>query len=67
MSKVSITAGDPIPKSLGRCADELAEVRALAGAMQKEVAAVKKRESELRDHIIENLSTGDDTGASGKK
>ncbi len=42
-------------------------MRALANAMQKEVAAVKKRESELRDHLIDNLSAGDDTGASGKK
>ena len=63
MAKISITAGDPIPKSLGRCADELADVRALAVAMGKEVAAVKKRESELRDHLIESLSAGDDSGA----
>lgn len=67
MTKISITFGDPIPKSIGRCADELADVRALGVAMGKEVALVKKRESELRDHIIENLSTGDDTGASGQK
>ena len=67
MPKISITAGDPIPKSLGRCADELADVRALAVAMGKEVAAVKKRESELRDHLIESLSAGDDSGAAGAK
>jgi len=67
MSKISVTYGDPIPKSIGRCADELADVRALGIAMGKEVALVKKREGELRDHIIENLSVGDDSGAAGKK
>lgn len=65
--EVSITRGDPIPKSVGRCADEYAEVRELRLAMQKEVDTVQKRESELREFIIENLSSGDDTGAAGLK
>lgn len=67
MARISITRGDPIPRTIGRCADDLADVRQLRLAMQKQVDAVAKRESELRDHIIDNLSVGDDTGAAGKK
>lgn len=67
MAKVSYEFGDPLPKTLGVCADHLKEVESLRLAMQKEVDAVKKRENELRDHIINNLSVSDDTGAVGKK
>lgn len=55
----------PLPESIGRCADEYAEVRALRLAMEKEVEPVKKRESEIRQHIIDNLSKSADTGAAG--
>lgn len=67
MSKVSITFGDPVPKTLGRCADEYHEVRELRLAMQKEVDAVKARESEIYNHLVDNLSASDDTGAAGLK
>ena len=67
MPKVSYEFGGPLPKTLGICADHLKEVESLRLAMQKEVDAVKKRENELRDHIIDNLSVSDDTGAVGKK
>jgi hypothetical protein len=33
--------------------------------MEKEVERVKARETELREHIIANLSKSDDTGAAG--
>jgi hypothetical protein len=58
-------AGSPLPTSVGRCADLYAEVREVRLAMDKEVEAVKKRESEIREHIINNLSKSDDTGAAG--
>lgn len=63
----ALEAGAPLPASMGRCADAYAEVRALRLAMEKEVAAVKARETELREHIINNLSKSDDTGAAGLK
>lgn len=33
--------------------------------MEKEVEVVKARETEIQEHIIDNLSKGADTGASG--
>jgi hypothetical protein len=59
--------GAPLPGSIGLCADLFAEVRDLRLAMQKLVDEVKARESEIRDHIIDNLSKSDDTGAAGKR
>lgn len=64
---VSYTKGDPMPKSLGACADELKVVQALRLAMKKETDAVQAREIEISEHILEELATGDDTGASGLK
>jgi hypothetical protein len=59
--------GAPLPGSIGRCADLYAEVREIRLAMDKEVEAVKKRESEIREHIINNLSKSEDSGAAGLK
>lgn len=59
--------GSPMPPSIGLCADLYSEVRELRLAMQKHVDAVKKRESEIREYIINNLSKSSDTGAAGKK
>jgi hypothetical protein len=64
---IALERGAPLPDSIGRCADEYAEVRALRLAMDKEVEKVKARESEIREHIINNLSKSDDTGAAGLK
>lgn len=63
----SLTPGAPLPKSIGRCADFYKEVMELRLWMEKQIAPYKKREGEIRDHIIENLSKSDDTGASGLK
>lgn len=59
--------GAPLPPSIGLCADLYSEVRALRLEMQKVVDAVKARENEAKEHIIQNLSKSDDTGAAGKK
>lgn len=64
--KLSYTAGDPMPKSLGICADHLKKVTKLRLLMQKDIDEVKKRETELSEHLIENISASDDTGVSGK-
>lgn len=59
--------GSSLPDSLGPCVDLYKEVSELRLAMQKEVDAVKARESEIKQHIIDNLSKSDDTGVAGKK
>jgi hypothetical protein len=61
----NLEVGSQLPTSIGRCADMYAEVRELRLAMDKEVAAVKARETEIREHIINNLSKSEDTGAAG--
>ena len=63
--KESYIKGSPIPESVGRTADLYAEVRELRLAMESEVNDVRARETELRESIIERLSSSDDTGASG--
>lgn len=60
-----LQVGGPIPQSIGRVADLYSDVRQLRLGMEKEVEAVKARETQLRDHIINNLSKSDDTGAAG--
>lgn len=67
MKKVSLTLGAPLPKSLGRCADAYHEIKELRLAMQKEVDAVKARETEIYKHLVDNLSASDDTGVAGRR
>ncbi|HET6455341.1 MAG TPA: hypothetical protein VFI02_13135 [Armatimonadota bacterium] len=57
--------GSPLPPAIGLCADLYAEVRELRLAMQKHVDNVKARETEVREHIIDNLSKSLDSGAAG--
>lgn len=63
----TLLKGSEMPKTVGACADEYKRVRDIRLAMKKETDAVEARERELREHIIENLSKSDDTGAAGKK
>jgi hypothetical protein len=60
-------AGAPLPASVGLMADEYHDVRALRLAMEKEVEAVKARETELKEAMLDTLSASDDTGASGAR
>lgn len=55
----------PIPKTIGRTADLFKEVAALRIKMEKEVKKVKARETELKNHMIDNLSKSEDQGAVG--
>lgn len=55
----------PIPQSIGRCADLYHDTRALRLAMEKEVEPVKAFESKVKQHLIDNLSKSEDTGAAG--
>lgn len=54
-----------IPESIGRCADLYHDVRDLRLAMAKEVEEVESFEREVKQHIIDNLSKSEDTGAAG--
>lgn len=62
-----MTVGQPMPASLGRSADLYHDIREIRLAMEKDVAELKARESEVENHIIANLSVGQDTGAAGLK
>ncbi len=66
MRKVSLKVGDPLPKSMGACADAYYEIKELRLAMAKEVAVIQARETEIKGYIIDNLSVSEDTGAAGK-
>lgn len=54
-----------LPKTLGACADEMYQTRAARLALQKEVAELEKRESILKNHIIDTMPKSDG-GAVGK-
>lgn len=62
-----LAVGSPLPKSIGLCADLYSDVRALRLMMEKEVEVIQARETEIKNHIIDNLSKSDDTGAAGKR
>lgn len=55
-----------IPKSLGACADLLAETRAARLALAKQVEELQAFESEIREHIIKAMPKTD-SGAAGKQ
>ena len=57
----------PIPPTIGRVADLYKGVTAIRLLMEKEVKKVRARESELKEHMIDNLSKSDDQGAVGLK
>lgn len=54
-----------IPASIGRCADLYHDVRELRLSMAKEVEAVEAFERKVKEHIIDNLSRSEDSGAAG--
>lgn len=60
-----LQVGAPLPKSIGRCADLFHDIRELRLMMEKEALAIKARETEIQEHIINNLSKSDDSGAAG--
>lgn len=62
-----LTLGGPLPQSLGGCADLLHDVRELRLQMEKEADTIKRRESEIKEHLITNLSKRDDTGSAGRR
>lgn len=55
-----------IPKTLGRAADKLYEIKQERLALQKEVDALKADEHTLREHIINTLPKSQASGVAGK-
>lgn len=55
-----------IPKKIGDCADALYKKREERLALQKQVELLAEQESQLKNHIINNLPKSNTTGVSGK-
>lgn len=58
-----LQVGAPMPPSVGQAADALHDIRELRLQMQKETDAVKARETEIENWIIEQCQV--DTGGAG--
>ena len=65
MFLTGLNYGDPLPEALGACADLYHQVRDIRLAMDKDVEAVKKRESEIKEHLINNIPKSGNTGVAG--
>lgn len=66
VAKASKEAGVAIPKSLASCADMLYEMERKRYILQAEVEAMKKTETVIREHLINNLPKSDALGIAGK-
>jgi hypothetical protein len=58
--------GDPMPEHLGQVADEYKRVSGIRLDMDKEVAKVKARETELKNHLIDNIDADSEAGVMGR-
>lgn len=54
------------PKTLGACVDQLYKMRESRLVEEKRIDELKKKESDLRDHILKNFAKTDIEGAKGK-
>ncbi len=54
-----------IPDTLGACADLLLELRTRRLEIQREVDAIKSRETAIKEHIIKSLPESGATGVAG--
>lgn len=59
--------GDDMPDHLGQVADEYKRVQTVRLAMDKDVARVKARETELKNHLIDNIDVDNEAGVMGQK
>src|SRR5690606_15373877 len=55
-----------MPKSLPACVDLYDALRAERLAIQKQAEEIGKKEAELREHLINNMSKADGSGVGGK-
>lgn len=61
-----IEPGVKLPKSLGACADLLYETQQKRYDIQKEIDRLTKLETDIREHLINNLPKSEATGVTGK-
>jgi hypothetical protein len=59
--------GDEMPEHLGQVADEYKRVSAIRLAMDKRAEAVKARESELKEYLIDNIDVDNEAGVMGMR
>lgn len=50
--QISLIVGDPVPVSLGECADALGIVRDTRLKMERDAEQIKKRENEIEAHLL---------------
>jgi len=55
-----------IPKTLGACADQLYKLREQRQALNKQVKELQDQESQIKEHLIQNLPKSDASGVAGK-
>lgn len=60
-------AGAPMPATFGAACDLLHDVREARLEAEKVAEGIGKRESEIREWLIQNISKSDDGGAIGKR
>jgi hypothetical protein len=65
-AKASTAAGFALPKTLAECADMAYQLREERYAAQKKVDEMKKRETALVEHLINNLPKSKASGVRGK-
>ena len=59
-------AAPKLPKTLAACADEYYTVMQERLKLQRQADELKKRETQLAEHLIQNLPKSDATGVAGK-
>jgi hypothetical protein len=62
----NLEKGAPLPASIGGCADLYHDIRELRLEMERQVADIRARETEIREHII-NSTTVNDRGGVGQR
>jgi hypothetical protein len=65
--QISLILGDPVPTSLGECADALGVVRDTRLKMERDAEAVKKREDEIENHLIAVMTQQKQMTAGGSR
>jgi len=57
---------DPLPKTIGGCADRLYKIREERYELQRRAKALREIETELKEHIIRDLPKSQASGVAGR-
>ena len=66
LPSLALEVGAPVPSNVADCADFYNEVRALRLEIESRAEEIKKRENELKEHIIASLVAAKVQGVTGK-